>query len=569
MAASAAAFRGVIEAALRGEGDLKATLPSVETDGVNSEPERREAIEAAFREVLRERIVAEKVDPTAVTSVIDVAISLAQAKLCSPTTPHTLLDDTFDMSVLEVCEHVFTFVESRLGAWSNEPFSGVGPRNVMLRLCNGLSARLSNTRDTVLSGRILQFLASVTPLQDKSGINMGSQFNMANVTVFDDEETLDQEKEDREAAAAAASAGMRAAEDDKPDDVPVDYAFYREFWTLQKYFTAPTLCYSRAGWTEFLKSLKAVMAWFSANKLDSAAGHAAAAAADDGEADAELPYFPKFLTSSKLFHLELADSGFRRQILVQLLVLFQYLTGEVKFKKETYKLTKMQADIVGKTRARVYTLLKTTPPNGDAFAEAVRKVLASEHVWIKWKNEKCPDFFREPGEVRKRKAFEGADGDGRAKKVKDSHKDLGSAEVTRLWNLTATNLDGCKGAIDAGRSIPEVGVYFKEAISQVAGEYPIDKRFWTFTEPAYMWRALRLLGKDRLHYFADFNHNKNSLVDYMETVVKKLATEAKQADKGDAAKGETASTAEESVEKPASGAKVNVEPAAAAPMEES
>ena len=46
-----------------------------------------------------------------------------QAKVCGATTPHALLDDVFDMSVLSICEDVFTFVESRIDAWSNDPFS--------------------------------------------------------------------------------------------------------------------------------------------------------------------------------------------------------------------------------------------------------------------------------------------------------------------------------------------------------------------------------------------------------------------------------------------------------------
>lgn len=88
------------------------------------------------------------------------------------------------------------------------------------------------------------------------------------------------------------------------------------------------------------------MQWFTVNKLDAAPERADAAASRGATAgpaeDSEMPYFPKFLTSSKLFHLELADAGFRRQILVQLLVLFQYLTGTVKFKKDTQKLSKLQ-----------------------------------------------------------------------------------------------------------------------------------------------------------------------------------------------------------------------------------
>ena len=46
----------------------------------------------------------------------------------------------------------------------------------------------------------------------------------------------------------------------------------------------------------------------------------------------EEAYFAKFLTSERLLTLQISDSNFRRHILVQILTLFQYLTGDVKFK---------------------------------------------------------------------------------------------------------------------------------------------------------------------------------------------------------------------------------------------
>lgn len=43
-------------------------------------------------------------------------------------------------------------------------------------------------------------------------------------------------------------------------------------------------------------------------------------------------FFAKFLTNPKLLALQLADSNFRRSVLIQFLILFQYLTSSVKFK---------------------------------------------------------------------------------------------------------------------------------------------------------------------------------------------------------------------------------------------
>lgn len=43
-------------------------------------------------------------------------------------------------------------------------------------------------------------------------------------------------------------------------------------------------------------------------------------------------FFAKFLTNPKLLSLQLSDSNFRRSVLVQFLILFQYLSSTVKFK---------------------------------------------------------------------------------------------------------------------------------------------------------------------------------------------------------------------------------------------
>lgn len=48
--------------------------------------------------------------------------------------------------------------------------------------------------------------------------------------------------------------------------------------------------------------------------------------------DSDRRYFAKFLTSQKLLELQLSDSNFRRYVLVQFLILFQYLTLPVKSK---------------------------------------------------------------------------------------------------------------------------------------------------------------------------------------------------------------------------------------------
>lgn len=68
-----------------------------------------------------------------------------------------------------------------------------------------------------------------------------------------------------------------------------------------------------------------VLTVFSSYRLDE---HAASSKPTDA-------YFAKYLTSKKLFELELSDSNFRRYILIQFLIMFHYLKASVRFKLES------------------------------------------------------------------------------------------------------------------------------------------------------------------------------------------------------------------------------------------
>jgi len=53
---------------------------------------------------------------------------------------------------------------------------------------------------------------------------------------------------------------------------------------------------------------------------------------DSESTEQNIHYFPKYLTNQKLLELQLSDVNFRRYILLQFLLLFQYLDAPVKFK---------------------------------------------------------------------------------------------------------------------------------------------------------------------------------------------------------------------------------------------
>ena len=85
---------------------------------------------------------------------------------------------------------------------------------------------------------------------------------------------------------------------------------------------------------------------------------------------------------------------FSRYILLQFLILFQYLKSNVKFKTDAQALSSDQDKWIGETTRKIYRLLEETPPLGPEFARSVKRILHREEHWNRWKNEGCPSLAR-------------------------------------------------------------------------------------------------------------------------------------------------------------------------------
>ena len=122
-----------------------------------------------------------------------------------------------------------------------------------------LLRRLSRSQNTVFCGRILLFLAKFFPVSERSGLNVVSEFNLENTTVFS---TAD-EAADINGAIKDQDSEMEvdASEDSKKQEVievepdqrslSVDYALYSKFWQLQDFFRNPNQCYNNIKWKTF------------------------------------------------------------------------------------------------------------------------------------------------------------------------------------------------------------------------------------------------------------------------------------------------------------------------------
>lgn len=204
------------------------------------------------------------------------------------------------------------------------PASGRNTKSklALLRIANSLLRRLSNTQNTVFCGRILMFLAYVYPLSERSGVNVTGTFNVANVTKFDEEggdEAKGSDSGDKDVDMAGAGSSA-----------PVDRQLHRALWRLQAYMIQPVKATASAdAWGLFLAGLDTVLSAFEAQKLEkgaseepagSDAGQGATASASSDEF-----YCVKYLTNSSLLPLQLRDAQLRRHVLLQVLILAQYL----------------------------------------------------------------------------------------------------------------------------------------------------------------------------------------------------------------------------------------------------
>ncbi|XP_017082274.1 THO complex subunit 1 [Drosophila eugracilis] len=507
------AFEKALELAIT-DGKVDLLVKEYNSFTANTEHDKRLPMDHAFRVLLMKRLDD---DVQRIGELVRLSVDATRTETVSNTIPVVLLIDTFDVVTLDKCQEIFRFVEEMVEVWKEEIFFASCKNNI-LRMCNDLLRRLSRTQNTVFCGRIQLFLSKFFPFSERSGLNIVSEFNLDNFTEYGLDSKDHDESDNKEL-------------EDTAEDIPlkIDYDLYCKFWSLQDFFRNPNQCYNKAQWKMFQMHAQNILQSFSSFKLEDVRQSSSDNASDSGhamEVDEEAVdaaavtavvranhFFAKFLTNPKLLALQLSDANFRRAVLVQFLILFQYLQVSVKFKSDTYTLTTDQADFIKETESRVYKLLEETPPYGKRFSRTVHHMLVREEMWNNWKNEGCKEFKKpeepaasdddlRPPTKRPRRAL----GDALRDAARNGKFFLGNDNLTRLWNYSPDNLQACKS--EQRNFLPQLETYL---------ETPHEK-----IDPAFEWRALRLLARQTPHFFTSLSQPSSKISDYLEQVRKRL-----------------------------------------------
>ncbi|BFI29259.1 THO complex subunit 1 [Marchantia polymorpha subsp. ruderalis] len=392
-----------------------------------------------------------------VTRLLDIVLYLCERGHVEGGMVFQLLEDLTEVSTIKDCKEVFGYIEGKQETLGKPELFGRG-KLVMLRTCNQLLRRLSKANDVVFCGRILMFLAHFFPLSERSAVNIKGIFNTSNETKY---------------------------EKDPPADAGVllDFNFYKIFWSLQEHFCNPAyLVQYPARWQAFSTSLATVLQTFEAQPLgdeDESSSHL------DEEDDATFNI--KYLTSSNLLSLELKDPGFRRHILVQCLIVFDYLKTPGKTEKEGPR--ESLREEVKTHEEHVRKLLEITPPKGKEFIAAIEHILERERNWVWWKRDGCPPFERV---VHERKT------------VQDSKRRtrwrLGNKELSQLWKWAESNPNALT---DISRvKVPSVLEYWKPLAEDMDPAAGIEPEYHHKKNRVYCWKGLRFAARQDLEGFS-------------------------------------------------------------------
>ncbi|KAL6562879.1 suppressor of the transcriptional defect of hpr1 by overexpression [Orobanche hederae] len=390
-------------------------------------------------------------------SIADGDIRLGQI----PRLLDILLEDLTEMSTMRNCEDIFGYIESKQDILGKPELFARG-KLVMLRTCNQLLRRLSKANDVVFCGRIIMFLAHFFPLSERSAVNIKGVFNTSNETKYEKE---------------------------APDCSTIDFNFYKTFWSLQEFFSNPSsLAPALTKWHKFTSSLTVVLNTFAAQPLSDEEG-SAINLEDEGS-----NFRIKYLTSSNLMGLELKDPSFRRHVLVQCLILFDYLKAPGKNDKDLPSDTMKEE--IETCEERVKNLLEMTPPRGKEFLHSIEHILERERNWVWWKRDGCPPFEKQP--IEKELPQEA----GRKRRPRWR---LGNKELSQLWKWADQNPNALT---DPQRvRTPSIMDYWKPLAEDMDESAGIEDEYHHKNNRVYCWKGLRFSARQDLEGFSRFTEH--------------------------------------------------------------
>ncbi|KAF2033660.1 nuclear matrix protein [Setomelanomma holmii] len=502
------------------------------------------AVESAAKSLFYSYLGSTQIDEPAFVTIwnlLDVLQYCGDRELCSPQSILLLIEELLDSQSIEGCRTVFNFLESR-----REAIIAINSKNkdlVILRLCNELLRRLSRAEDPVFCGRVYIFMFQSFPLGDKSSVNLRGNFHVENVTTFEDylmeSSALDDPMQLDDSASAPAVkeepkseelavklGGPNVRKEGKAATMDIE-TLYPVFWSLQHSFSNPPRLFEADHFSQFQRSLEATLAKFKEVPKVIQAGDSDCTKGQQKRADDSYDAFantynPKYLTSRDLFKLELSDLAFQRHILVQALILIEFLLALTEKAKSKpiyqnaqkamqYKFTLREEDTEWALgiRTAIANYLQEGP-EGKIYYRMVDTVLSRDKNWVRWKMENCQPFTRD--RVPTKDYSQAKSAAQRAVQIKKPSKPVGvPATMNFLYNNEAEK--GLAQLRQTDRfNVPNAESYATKVrmtdLDLEMADTDEERREVGGKKSSYVWKGLRLASKKQLSSFDRIEHGK-------------------------------------------------------------
>ncbi|PGH13569.1 hypothetical protein AJ79_03562 [Helicocarpus griseus UAMH5409] len=498
-------------------------------------------------------------------NLLDIVSIFSDNEQCEPGLIFWLIEELLDSQTIDGCRKVFDYLESRRERNTAKHFKQKSL--IILRSCNELLRRLSRAEDTVFCGRVFIFLFQSFPLGDRSSVNLRGEFHTENVTTFDEipkpqeatetpmevdvpekepsaepktESSQPSEQQTNEQGAGGpadeSQQSSKLATQKRSESEPASAALamdelYPIFWSLQAIFSSPTRLFDQSNFSSFKSGLEASLSTFQKVNTDmevrmtkgseeARRGPKRRRVGDGTEMTNS--FNPKYLTSRDLFELEVNDVAFRRHILVQALILLDFvlsLTPKAKAKLSdstnksvlyNYVLNDEDAKWAAQMKASIASYLQQGS-EGKFYYRMVDTVLTRDKNWVRWKAEACPPIERTPISIQ-----DYMDTQASALKVSTSRR-LRSAPLGSL-DLSFLMEDKDLGSVDRLRhpdrfTTPELDSYMQGIADD---EFNIDmaqsseeKDESIKAKASKTWRTLRLSSRSKLALFDKIEDGNN------------------------------------------------------------
>ncbi|GAB7350632.1 hypothetical protein MBLNU459_g1195t1 [Dothideomycetes sp. NU459] len=422
--------------------DLVQDVSSLGQDVFSSQPDTHKfsMVEMAARKIFYEVIQSTNIrapEFVRIWDLLDILLICGEMGQCEPILAFWLVEELLDSQTTDGCRVVFDYLESRRERLSRKDFHKT--QLALLRSCNELLRRLSRAEDAVFCGRVFFFLFQTFPLGDKSSVNLRGEYHTENVTTYEKDapaapdapepmevvtesaESTDKQSKDEPKAESATALRNQAKAEKKAQEIEQENAsFYPIFWRLQHDFSEPTRLFKDENFLPFKDGIESTLLKFkktpvvvqTKNMGDSQRGIKRKHWEDPSDHYSN-NYNPKYLTSRELFALELSDLAFQRHILVQGLILIDFLLSLTEAAKKkwadiertnpksanktllySFTLSEENEKWVSATRLKITNYLQEGP-EGKFYHRMVDTVLSRDKNWVRWKLESCPSIVKD------------------------------------------------------------------------------------------------------------------------------------------------------------------------------